>query len=114
MPLPLVTANAVQLRSRGVDLGIADQVAYYAAALLVCCMCCRWRLSRSRPASDQLMLCLLATSLDSALGGLFVAIVARALFKNLCVLTIRLVDCNLLLGAVVTPTGRVWAAPAQT
>ena len=41
MPLPLVTANAVQLRSRGVDLGIADQVAYYAAALLVCCMCCR-------------------------------------------------------------------------
>ena len=114
MPLPLVTANAVQLRSRGVDLGIADQVTYYAAALLVCCMCCRWKPSRSRPASDQLMLCLLATSLDSALGGLIVAIVARALFKNLCVLTIRLVDCKLLLGAVVTPTGRVWAAPAQT
>ena len=99
--LPLVTANTVRLLFFGIDLGIADQVTGYAAALFVCCMCCHGELSRSRPAPQHLTLFFLIVSLGGAAGGLFVALLAPALFKSFYELPILLVGCYVLMSAVV-------------
>jgi hypothetical protein len=99
--LPLVTANTVRLLFFGIELGIADQVTGYAAALFVCCMCCHGELSRSRPGAEHLTLFFLIVSLGGAVGGLFVALVAPALFRGFYELPVLLVVCYVLMSAVV-------------
>lgn len=72
--LPFVILLAFSRLRDGVDAPIEQQVAAYAAALFVCCMCCHGELSRSKPAPRYLTWFFLIVSLGGAAGGLLVAL----------------------------------------
>jgi len=78
--LPPALIGAVWLLWGGVDLAIEDQVMGYIAILFICCMCCHGELARSRPAPRHLTFFFLMVSIGGAVGGLFVAIIAPAIF----------------------------------
>jgi hypothetical protein len=100
--LPLVAINTVRLLYQGGDLGIVDQVAGYSLALFVCCMCCHGELARMRPAPNQLTLFFLTTSAGGALGGMFVAMLAPALFVGFYEYHILVFACCLLMAGIWT------------
>ena len=99
--LPLALINAVRLLYSGVDLGILDQVVSYSLTLFVCCMCCHGELSRARPAARHLTFFFLMVSIGGAVGGLFVAIVAPALFPSFYEYHLLLIACYVLVGFVL-------------
>ncbi|MDJ0521754.1 MAG: hypothetical protein QNJ90_06730 [Planctomycetota bacterium] len=72
--LPLVLLVAFARLRDGVDTPIEQQVAGYAVALFVCCMCCHGELSRSKPTPRYLTFFFLIVSLGGAAGGLLVAL----------------------------------------
>lgn len=80
--LPIALFNAVRILTDGVELGIVEQVIGYCGALFVCCMCCHGELARRKPHPRYLTLFFLMLSLGGALGGLFVAVVAPAIFDG--------------------------------
>ncbi len=80
--LPVTLYNMVRVLNEGVDLGIVEQIVGYSATLFVCCMCCHGELARRKPAPLHLTLFFLMLSLGGALGGLFVAVAAPALFDG--------------------------------
>lgn len=99
--LPLALINAVRLLYGGVDLGIVDQVVSYSLTLFVCCMCCHGELSRARPAARHLTFFFLIVSIGGAVGGLFVAIAAPALFPSFYEYHLLLVACYMLMAFVL-------------
>ena len=99
--LPLALINAVRLLYGGVDLGIVDQVLSYSLTLFVCCMCCHGELSRARPATRHLTFFFLIVSIGGAVGGLFVAIAAPALFPSFYEYHLLLVACYMLVAFVL-------------
>ena len=66
----------------GADMPIVQQVAVYSAALFIGSMICHGELYRLRPPPAQLTAFYLSISAGGALGGLFVALVAPAVFNN--------------------------------
>jgi hypothetical protein len=98
--LPLVAINTVRVLYQGGELGIIDQIAGYSMALFVCCMCCHGELARMRPAPNHLTLFFLTTSAGGALGGMFVAMLAPALFVGFYEYHILVVACCLLMAVI--------------
>lgn len=101
--LPLVLINTLRLLYVGTDLGIVDQLLGYSLTLFVCCMCCHGELARLRPAPSQLTFFFLMVSAGGALGGMFVAILAPAIFAGLYEYHILLVACYALVMLVQMP-----------
>ena len=66
----------------GADMPIVHQVVVYSAALFIGSMICHGELYRLRPPPTQLTGFYLLISVGGALGGLFVALVAPAVFNN--------------------------------
>jgi len=66
----------------GADMPIVHQVVVYSAALFIGSMICHGELYRLRPPPAQLTAFYLSISAGGALGGLFVALVAPAVFNN--------------------------------
>jgi SAM-dependent methyltransferase len=64
------------------DLELFAEIAIYLGVLFVCCMVCHGEVYRLRPAARQLTGYYLSLSAGGACGGLFVALVAPAIFKN--------------------------------
>ncbi|MBW1883374.1 MAG: hypothetical protein JRJ58_07600, partial [Deltaproteobacteria bacterium] len=100
--LPLALINAIRLLYSGVEASIVDQVVGYSLTLFVCCMCCHGELSRARPAAQHLTFFFLVVSIGGAVGGLFVAILAPALFRSFYEYHLLLVGCYLLVGFVLS------------
>ena len=98
--LPLALINAVRLVYGGVSLGIVDQVVGYSLALFVCCMCLHGELARLRPAPHHLTFFFLMVSIGGAAGGLFVAVLAPAVFSSSYEFHILLVACYVLVAFV--------------
>ena len=98
--LPLALMNTVRLIYGGVGLGIVDQVIGYSLSLFICCMCCHGELYRLRPAPVQLTFFFLIVSAGGALGGLFVAVAAPAMFSSFYEFHILLVACYVLVAIV--------------
>ncbi len=80
--LPYILLVAFARLRDGVDVSLEQQVAGYAAALFVCCMCCHGELSRSKPAPRHLTWFFLIVSLGGAAGGLTVALGAPAFLSD--------------------------------
>lgn len=76
----LVPACSVFILGTGVALPL--QIIVYLAALFVGCMVCHGELVRSRPHPARLTAFYLALSAGGALGGIFVALAAPALFTG--------------------------------
>ena len=91
--LALSLINSVRLLYMGIDLGIVDQIVGYSLTLFVYCMCCHGELARLRPAPRHLTLFFLMVSVGGAVGGLFVAVLAPAIFRSLYEYHILLVAC---------------------
>jgi hypothetical protein len=71
------------LLDQGYLQGFTVQVGGYLAVLFLGCMVCHGELYRLRPPPERLTAYYLAISLGGALGGVFVALLAPALFKTL-------------------------------
>ncbi len=67
---------------QGADLGIVQQIAIYSAMLFVGCMICHGEVYHLKPHPQHLTAFYLMISVGGALGGLFVALVAPAIFNN--------------------------------
>jgi hypothetical protein len=80
--LVVALAAACHALFEGADLPIVRQVAIYAVALFVGCMICHGELYRLKPHPAHLTSFYLLIAAGGAAGGLFVALVAPAVFDN--------------------------------
>lgn len=71
------------LLKEGFLLGFWVQVGSYLTVLFLGCMACHGELYRLRPPAERLTLYYLAISCGGALGGMFVALAAPAIFRTL-------------------------------
>jgi hypothetical protein len=117
--LPLALGlMAYNLFPQELEVGIAGQIAFFSAGLLVCCMVCHGELARLKPPAIHLTSFYLLVAVGGALGGLFVAVVAPQLFSGYFELALGLVLCALVVLVVLAPgwlkrsPGRVWAGRA--
>ena len=101
--LPLSLINAVRLLYVGPGLGILDQIVGYSITLFVCCMACHGELARIRPPSRHLTFFFLMVALGGAMGGIFVAVLAPAIFPGPYEYHLLLVACYGLVVLVQTP-----------
>ena len=85
----------------GSDASIRRQVAIYCGGLFVCCMACHGELYRIRPDPRQLTAFYLMIAAGGALGGLFVAVIAPAIFLDYYELHVGLFGCGLLFTTVL-------------
>ena len=86
VPVLLLSLSAVVyllLQDYGaVEMNVYLQIGIYSAALFACCMACHGELVRLKPSADHLTSFYLMIALGGALGGVFVSLVAPALFKG--------------------------------
>jgi hypothetical protein len=75
----------------------AFQIMICCAALFVVCMVCHGELARSKPASRHLTAFFFMVATGGALGGIFVVIVAPAIFSGFWEFQIALLSCGFLL-----------------
>jgi hypothetical protein len=68
----------------GARVALPLQIIVYLAALFAGCMVCHGELVRSRPHPARLTVFYLALSAGGAIGGMFVALAAPALFSDFC------------------------------
>jgi SAM-dependent methyltransferase len=68
----------------------------FLAGLFCCCMACHGELARRKPAAEWVTTFYLMLSLGGAIGGLFVAVIAPALFQTYLELPIALMACAIL------------------
>ena len=78
----VLTVIALNADHHGLQLDIPVLVLSYSVFLFVFCMTCHGELVMLRPVASQLTLFYLAVSLGGALGGLFVGLVAPAIFRG--------------------------------
>lgn len=83
------------------ELGFALRSALLAAALFFGCMVCHGELADLKPAPARLTGYYLAISTGGAMGGLFVGVVAPAVFSDYHEFGIGFVGCAVLLGRLV-------------
>ena len=92
--LPVVLALlALNVFPGELAVGIAGQIAFFSAALLVCCMVCHGELARLKPAPEHLTAFYLMVAVGGALGGLFVAVLAPVVFSDFFELAFGIVLC---------------------
>jgi hypothetical protein len=77
----------------GPKAGLLSQVGIYTFALFACCMGCNGELAASKPSPRHLTAFYLLIALGGALGGLFVSVVAPAVFDSLAEYPIALGGC---------------------
>jgi hypothetical protein len=77
----------------GPEAGLFNQIAGFTLAQFACCMGCNGELAASKPAPRYLTAFYLLIALGGALGGVFVTIVAPALFESLMEFPIALGGC---------------------
>ncbi len=75
----------------------AFQIMLCCAALFVVCMVCHGELARSKPASRHLTTFFFMVAAGGALGGIFVVIIAPAIFSGFWEFQIALLSCGFLL-----------------
>jgi hypothetical protein len=114
--LPVVLGLlALNLFPGELSVGITGQIAFFSAALLVCCMVCHGELARLKPAAEHLTAFYLMVALGGALGGLFVAVVAPQVFSDYFELAFGVVLCAVVVLLAVAgdllerASGRLWA-----
>ncbi len=92
--LPVVLGLlALNLFPGELSVGIIGQIAFFSAALLVCCMVCHGELARLKPAPEHLTAFYLMVAVGGAIGGLFVAVLAPQLFSDYFELAFGVVLC---------------------
>lgn len=96
----------------GADMPIVRQVVIYTTALFIGCMICHGELYQLKPDPRHLTSFYLMIAAGGAVGGLFVALVAPALFNNFHELHLSLGLAGLLL-LVIVRTGRGALSPAR-
>ncbi|MCY1019640.1 ferrichrome ABC transporter permease [Pyxidicoccus sp. MSG2] len=89
-------AGIAHVQTAGPHAPLAVQLASYATALFAGCMVCHGELYRLRPAPRHLSAFYLWVSAGGVLGGLFVSVVAPAIFRNYWEFPLVLVACFLL------------------
>jgi hypothetical protein len=89
----------------GTDMPIVQQVVIYSATLFVGCMICHGELYHLKPHPKYLTSFYLMIATGGALGGLFVALVAPALFNNFYEMHLSL-GLIVLLFLVISASGR--------
>lgn len=78
LALPLIAL----LLSERLPLSVPAQIAFYAAALFVCCMVCHGEVYRLKPHPSFLTSFYLMIAAGGALGGVFVALIAPGIFSD--------------------------------
>jgi hypothetical protein len=91
---------------KGNDASMYKQIAAYCGGLFLCCMVCHGELYRLKPDPHHLTSFYLMISIGGALGGIFVAVIAPAIFTNYFELHWGMFLCALLF-LVVCVTERV-------
>ncbi len=92
--LPVVLGLlALNLFPGELSVGIIGQIAFFSAALLVCCMVCHGELARLKPAPEHLTAFYLMVAVGGAIGGLFVAVLAPQVFSDYFELAFGVVLC---------------------
>jgi len=102
--LPLTGAAMVGVYfavAEGVEMSALWQIFLYPAGLFTCCMVCHGELARLKPVPSRLTGYYLLISAGGALGGLFVTLVAPALFRGFWEFQGSLIACGLLLTIVI-------------
>ena len=117
--LPLTLGlMAYNLFPQELEVGIAGQIAFLSAVLLVCCIVCHGELARLKPPAIHLTSFYLMVAVGGALGGTFVAVVAPQILSGYFELALGIVLCALVLLVVLAPgwlkrsPGRVWPGRA--
>jgi len=80
--LVVSTMAATAMLFVGVTAPLLLQIGTYSVALFACAMTCHGELVRARPAASHLTLFFLCVASGGALGGVFVSLVAPALFSG--------------------------------
>ncbi len=98
----------------GADWPVWRQALTYGLALFVCCVVCHGELYRLRPPPERLTAFYLLISIGGALGGLFVGVVAPAVFTDYYELHCTLLLCGVLFCVAASldrnvSEARVWA-----
>jgi len=73
------------------------QIAIYCVALLMVCMICHGELAHSKPGPSRLTSFYFLIALGGALGGIFVVLVAPAIFSGFWEFQVALIGCGLLI-----------------
>lgn len=79
------------------ESNIPRDIVVFSAALFAVCMICHGELARSKPIPGRLTSFYFAVAAGGALGGIFTALVAPAIFQGFWEFPIALVGCGLLL-----------------
>lgn len=95
----LVLGLALRPNSPGSRGNTGLQIALYCAVLVVVCMVCNGELARSKPAAKHLTAFFFMIATGGAIGGIFVVIVAPAIFSGFWEFQIALLACGFLLFA---------------
>lgn len=80
---PFAAAAAFWAMDRGIGLPLPRQVFVYGSALFVGCMVCHGELARMRPGSERLTSFYLSVAAGGAAGGVFVGMIAPAVFPGM-------------------------------
>ena len=90
----LVTVYCVGREASGMSFLWAALL--FCAGLFTCCMFCHGELARRKPAPEHLTTFYLTMALGGAAGGLFVGVIAPAVFSSYTELPIAVVGCGIL------------------
>jgi hypothetical protein len=93
----LVLGLALKPNSLGYHSNTAFQIAVCCGALLIVCMVCHGELARSKPVTQHLTAFFFMVATGGALGGIFVVIIAPAIFSGFWEFQIALLSCGFLL-----------------
>lgn len=101
---------------QGVEMGAGTQVFLYCGGMFACCMVCHGELARLRPEPAKLTGYYLLISAGGALGGVFVTLVAPAVFSGYWEFQGSLIAAGALLAVVIVRDKRFirifnWTGP---
>ncbi len=89
----LAVGIATWVLEQGPSMYLSVQVVVYALTLFVCCMACHGELVKRRPSPSHLTLFYLVLSVGGLLGGIFVSLLAPAIFDDFWEYPLGLVLC---------------------
>jgi SAM-dependent methyltransferase len=110
--LPLLAASlafmATRLTAVRIHIDLVPQITFFAVALFACCMVCHGELARRKPHPRYLTGFYVTVSLGGALGGVFVGLLAPAVFSGYYEFPIGLSLCAVLaVGVLARDIGRL-------